>query len=244
MLTQMLDKIRIVLCQPTHPGNIGAVARAMKNMGLTRLTLVAPENYPHAEATARASGADDVLENAVITQTFDEAIQDCQWVFGTSARSREFPWPQLTPKEAANKAIFLTLENEVAFVFGQERAGLTNEQLQSCDYHLCIPTNPGYASLNLGAAVQVIVYEIFQAYLAQTETPTPVTEFAQKATKDEITGLLSHFEAVSIQVGFMDPKHPKKLLPRLKRLFTKAHLEQEEVNILRGFLKMVGKRES
>lgn len=238
----MLDHIRIVLCQPTHPGNIGAVARAMKNMGLTRLYLVEPQNYPHIEATSRASGADDILEKAVVCDIFEDAIKDCQWVFGTSARSREFPWPQLSPKAASHKAMDLSLENQIAFVFGQERAGMTNEQLQRCDYHLCIPTSPGYASLNLAAAVQVITYEIFQAFLAIKEEPPLTQPFAPKATQEEIAGLLSHFEAVSIQAGFMDPAHPKKLLPRVKRLFSKAHLEQEEINILRGFLKMVSKK--
>ncbi len=238
----MLNHIRFILCEPTHPGNIGATARAMKNMGLSRLTLVSPENYPHSEATARASGADDILEHAGVVNTFEQAIADCQWVFGTSARSREFPWPQLTPKAAAKLAMDLSKQQQVAFVFGQERAGLTNEQLQRCDYHLCIPTHPGYASLNLGAAVQVIAYEIFQAFLAKNEAPDLQTDFAQKASMEEVKGLLDHFETVAIQVGFMDPRHPKKLLPRLKRLFTKAQLEQEEVNILRGFLKMVSKQ--
>ncbi len=240
----MLNNIRIILCEPTHPGNIGATARAMKNMGLSRLTLVAPANYPHAEATSRASGADDILEQAVVVPTFDEAIKDCRWILGTSARTREFPWPQLTPKVAAEKAIALSATSqEVGFIFGQERAGLTNEQLQRCDYHLFIPTNPGYSSLNLAAAVQVITYEIYQSYLASKDSVLEANseEFSQKATMDEVTGLLEHFERIAVQIGFMDPSHPKKLLPRLKRLFSKAQLETEEINILRGFLKMAGK---
>ncbi|MBS0286188.1 MAG: RNA methyltransferase [Proteobacteria bacterium] len=241
----MLNHIRIILCQPTHPGNIGATARAMKNMGLSRLTLVAPENYPHAEATSRASGADDILANAKVVNTFEEAISDCQWLLGTSARSREFPWPQLTPKEAADKAISLSASGqEVGFIFGQERAGLTNEQLQRCDFHLCIPTHPGYSSLNLAAAVQVITYEIYQSFLANNEMELPVTQFAEKATMEEVTGLLAHFETTAIQVGFMDPHHRKKLMPRLKRLFSKAQLEQDEINILRGFLKQVTRIQS
>lgn len=241
----MLKNIRIILCQPTHPGNIGATARAMKNMGLSRLTLVAPENYPHADATSRASGADDILAQAKVVNTFEEAISDCQWILGTSARSREFPWPQLTPKEAAHKAMMLSSqEHEVAFIFGQERAGLTNEQLQRCDYHLCIPTNPEYSSLNLAAAVQVITYEIYQSFLASQKRHLSIVEFGEKATMEEVTGLLAHFEKTAIQVGFMNPDHRKKLLPRLKRLFSKAQLEKDEVNILRGFLKQVSRVES
>jgi TrmH family RNA methyltransferase len=238
----MLKHIRIILCQPSHPGNIGAAARAMKNMGLQRLTLVEPEVFPHADATTRASGADDVLANAQVVASFEEAIADCQWLFGTSARMREFPWPQLHPAQGAQKILSLaTLGQEVAIVFGTERSGLSNEQLQRCDYHLTIPTSPSFSSLNLAAAVQVIAYEIYQAWLgvnAQPKSP-PADQFIDKATMDEVTGLLNHFEQTSIKIGFMDPAHPKKLIPRLKRLFSKAQLEKEEVNILRGFLKMV-----
>jgi tRNA (cytidine32/uridine32-2'-O)-methyltransferase len=239
---RMLKHIRIILCQPSHPGNIGATARAMKNMGLRRLTLVAPEVFPLADATMRASGADDVLAQAQVVPSFEEAIADCQWLFGTSARMREFPWPQLHPAQGAQKILSLaTLGQEVAIVFGTERSGLSNEQLQRCDYHMTIPTCPSYSSLNLAAAVQVIAYEIYQAWLGANEQPEPplADQFIDKATMDEVTGLLNHFEQTSIKIGFMDPAHPKKLLPRLKRLFSKAQLEKEEVNILRGFLKMV-----
>ncbi len=237
----MLNRIRVILCNTTHPGNIGATARAMKNMGLTRLTLINPENYPHSDATSRASGADDILEKAVVVNTFEEAIRDCQWLFGTSARNREFPWPQLTPAMAASKVMTLAGKGaEIAIVFGTESSGLTNEQLQRCDFHISIPTDQEYASLNLAAAVQVISYEIYQSYLATIERPieTKPLQF-EKATMEEVTGLLEHFEQTAIQIGFLDPKNPKKLMPRVKRLFSKAQLEKEEVNILRGFLKMV-----
>lgn len=238
----MLDKIRIILCQPSHPGNIGACARAMKNMGLTQLTLVRPEIFPHASATERASGADDVLVNAKVVQTLEEGIANCQWLFGTSARSREFPWPQMTPKQAAEKIIsFTENQQEIGILFGTERSGLTNAQLQRCDFHLTIPTNPAYSSLNLSQAVQVVCYEIYQSWLTKNmqEASHPTEMLFEKATKEEIAGLLEHFEQTAVRIGFMDPRHPKKLLPRLKRLFSKAQLEKEEINILRGFLKLV-----
>jgi TrmH family RNA methyltransferase len=239
----MLHNIRIILCQPSHPGNIGATARAMKNMGLSRLTLVAPQLFPHVEAIQRASGADDILTNAKVVQTFEEAIADCQWLFGTSARSREFPWPQLTPFDGAQKVLsFAAIKQEVAIVFGTECSGLTNEQLQRCDYHLTIPTHPSYSSLNLGQAVQILSYEIYQHFLSfQEGVPLLPNEIIDKASVSEVTGLLHHFEETAIKIGFMHPNHPKKLIPRLKRLFSKAQLEKEEVNILRGFLKLVGK---
>lgn len=244
----MLNHIRIILCQPSHPGNIGATARAMKNMGLCRLTLVAPELFPHVEAIKRASGADDILAHANVVQTFEEAISDCQWLFGTSARSREFPWPQLTPYEGAQKILSYTaVKQEVGIVFGTERSGLTNEQLQRCDYHLTIPTHPDYSSLNLAQAVQILSYEIYQRFLSLSEGTVTLQEAddaINKATMDEVSGLLQHFEEMAIKIGFMHPNHPKKLIPRLKRLFSKAQLEKEEVNILRGFLKLVGKEQT
>lgn len=241
----MLDKIRIILCQPSHPGNIGACARAMKNMGLAQLTLVQPETFPHASATERASGADDVLANAKVVQTLEEGIANCHWLFGTSARSREFPWPQMTPKQAAEKIVsFTEKQQEIGILFGTERSGLTNAQLQRCDFHLTIPTHPSYSSLNLSQAVQVVSYEIYQYWLTEkNQRSDNASELLfEKATKEEIAGLLEHFEETAVKIGFMDPRHPKKLLPRLKRLFSKAQLEKEEINILRGFLKLVQQR--
>ncbi|MBN9287146.1 MAG: RNA methyltransferase [Gammaproteobacteria bacterium] len=237
----MLDNIRIILCQPSHPGNIGACARAMKNMGLNRLTLIRPEIFPHASATERASGADDVLANAKVVETLEEGIANCHWVFGTSARSREFPWPQMTSREAAEKVVSFAQEHqEIGILFGTERSGLTNAELQRCDFHLTIPTHPSYSSLNLSQAVQVVAYEIYQHWLTKKpiDSAQPVETHFEKATKEEIAGLLKHFEETAIKIGFMDPDHPKKLLPRLKRLFSKAQLEKEEINILRGFLKL------
>lgn len=235
----MLEKIKIVLCQTSHPGNIGASARAMKNMGLYNLVLVSPENYPNAQATERASGADDILAKARVAPSLEEAVADCQWVYGTSARSRSFPWPQLTPVEGATQLLRQAAASEsVAIVFGTERSGLSNEELQQCDYHLTIPTNPEYSSLNLSQAVQVIAYEIYKQATGKVETHIKeAPSFTDKASHGEIMDLIAHFEETAVLLGFMDPKHPKKLMPRLKRLFAKAQLEKDEINILRGFLK-------
>jgi len=231
----MLNSIQIVLVEPSHPGNIGAVARAMKNMGLCRLTLVLPEKFPHPEATARASGADDILRHAKVVSSLQEAIGACHWVYGTSARTREFPWPQLTPDVAAKAILEKSNQQEIAIVFGPERAGLTNEALQACDFHIAILTNPEYSSLNLAQAVQVIAYELFK----QAQGEIVPQEAEDKATSEEVAGLLAHFEQAALALNFMDGNHPKKLMPKLRRLFAKAQLEKDEINILRGFLKQV-----
>lgn len=239
----MDQPISIVLCQTSHPGNIGASARAMKNMGLQQLVLVEPAMFPSALATERASGADDILSKAKVYPTLEAGIADCQWLFGTSARSRAFPWPQLTPFEAAAKIMALTAKQQsVGILFGPEQSGLSNDQLQHCDFHIAIPANPEYSSLNLGSAVQIISYEIYQAWLklkTAAEKSVAMAPLSEKATQQELSGLLEHFAKVAIDIGFLDPKHPKKLLPRLRRLFVKAQLETEEVNLLRGFLKLV-----
>jgi tRNA (cytidine32/uridine32-2'-O)-methyltransferase len=238
----MLKNIQIILCEPSHPGNIGATARAMKNMGLSALTLVSPERYPDAEATSRASGADNILEHATVVTDLPAGIATCQWLFGTSARTREFPWPQMTPRQAASKIIELAQGNQkIGILFGPERAGLSNEALQHCDYHIAIPTHPDYPSLNLSQAVQILCYEIYcYAIELQTSLPLPTNNHNfDKATQEEMGGLLAHFEETAVKLGFMDPEHPKKLLPRLRRLFSKSQLEKDEVNILRGFLKQV-----
>jgi TrmH family RNA methyltransferase len=214
----------------------------MKNMGLDRLVLIEPRVFPSPVAVERASGADDVLNKAKVCASLEEGVADCQWLFATSARSRSFPWPQLTPFDAAQKILELTANGQsVGVLFGCEQAGLSNAQLQQCDFHIAIPSNPEYSSLNLGCAVQIICYEIYQAFLKSAEKQAPVTAFGSKANHDEIAGLLDHFERTAVEIGFLDPAHPKKLLPRLKRLFAKAQLEKEEVNLLRGFLKLVRK---
>jgi tRNA (cytidine32/uridine32-2'-O)-methyltransferase len=215
----------------------------MKNMGLEKLVLVEPLNFPNVQAIERASGADDVLTNAKVCSSLEEGVANCQWLFGTSARSRAFPWPQLTPKEAAQKILELRAKGEsVGVMFGNEQSGLSNDQLQHCDFHIAIPSNPEFSSLNLSQAVQIISYEIYQAILNQMEVKVAfATDFGNKATQEEVSGLLEHFEQTAVEISFLDPQHPKKLLPRLKRLFVKAQLEKEEVNLLRGFLKLVRK---
>lgn len=232
--------IKIVLCETSHPGNIGATARAMKNMGLNQLVLVAPRQFPDKEAFDRASGADDVLHAATIAPTLEEALKDTHWVFGTSARKREFPWPLLYVREAAEKIRDIPNSESVAIVFGTERSGLSNEQLQLCDFHITIPADERYASLNLAQAVQVITYELYASQVLQPLN----TEFAQKASRNEIEGLIGHFDEAARQIGFFNPKNPKKFYPRLRRMIAKAQLEQDEVNILRGFLKLVIEQQS
>lgn len=234
----MLDRLSIILCEPSHPGNIGSVARAMKNMGLSRLHLVSPLLFPHPKANELASGADDILGNARVFETLEEAVADCHWLYGTSARQRLCPWPLVTVKEAVPAILqALNQEHQVGILFGPERTGLSNEALQRCDFHLTIPTHPIYPSLNLAQAVQIVSYEIYQATLTPDNLALPL--FGEKATAREIEGLVEHCKEAALSLGFMDPDHPKKLMPRFQRLLARAQLEKEEINILRGFLKLV-----
>lgn len=232
------NDIEIILCETSHPGNIGATARAMKNMALNRLVLVSPKQFPHSEAFDRASGADDILQQAKIVKTLKEALSESQWVYGASARGRALMWPVVSPKEMAEK-VCIQHENpqKIAIVFGNEQSGLSNEDLQLCDYHVVIPANPLYSSLNLAQAVQVITYEIYQASLKEKESV--LLQQAPKATKENIAQLLSHFAQVAEKIDFMDPKNPKKLIPKMQKLLNKAQLEEEEVNILRGFFRHI-----
>lgn len=234
----MLDSISIILCETSHPGNIGSVARAMKNMGLSDLRLVAPLQFPHPKAVELASGADDLLASAQVFETLEEALADRQWLYGTSARQRVHPWPQVTVKEALPgmmKAI--STAQTVGILFGPERTGLSNEALQRCDFHLTIPSNPLYSSLNLAQAVQIVSYEIYQT-TEEAQLIKPIN-LGEKATASEIAGLVEHCKNAAQSLGFMDPTHPKKLMPRLQRLIAKSQLEKEEINILRGFLRLI-----
>jgi tRNA (cytidine32/uridine32-2'-O)-methyltransferase len=241
----MFKNIRIVLVATTHPGNIGATARAMKNMLLQRLYLVQPKIFPHVEATARAAGADNLLAQAIVVENLDEALRDCHLVIGTSARTRDLPLTLLDPRQAAEKVVAM-LEtqpsqkpNEIAIVFGRESSGLSNEELQLCHYHLHIPTNPEFSSLNIAAAVQIVAYEIMQTYRAKVDAATTCSNielYDALATNEEMRLFYEHFAQVLIAIGYLDPKHPKKLMPRLRRLFNRIHLEHLEVNMLRGVL--------
>jgi len=228
--------IRIVLVGTTHPGNIGAVARAMKNMGLSDLALVDPRHFPHEEATSRASGAHDLLESALHVETLPEAIADCVYVAGASARSRSIDWPCLDCKDAAARLLDESANGKVAAVFGPEKTGLSNSDLDHCDTLLTIPTDPDFSSLNLAMAVQVLTYEI---RAAQAEKPPVYESDAPLATSEELERFYTHLERTLTDLQFLDPDNPRYLMRRLRRLLIRARPDQNEVNILRGILTSV-----
>ena len=232
------DNIRIVLVNTTHPGNIGGAARAMKNMGLRRLALVAPRKFPHEEADWRAAGAGDVLQSAVLFETLEEAIADCQLVVGTSARGRRIPWPVLDPRHCATRVLGAARDNEqVALVFGREDRGLTNEELQSCHLHLHVPSHEDYPSLNLAMAVQVVAYELRMQALEGVLPADPCHEWdAPFSTVENMERFYRHLEETLVQIGFLDPAAPRQLMARLRRLYGRVRLDEMELNILRGIL--------
>lgn len=239
---QCLDNIRIVLVGTSHPGNIGAAARAMKTMGLSDLRLVSPLRYPCAEETARASGADDLLARAQVHDDLASALADCVHVIGTTARSRTLPLPTLVPREAGMQLVSRAAAGPVALLFGREHSGLTNEEVDHCQALVTIPANPEYSSLNLAAAVQVLCYEIRVAALAGGSEGTgalPETDDAP-ATFAELEGMYAHMQQTLMGIGFLDPANPRHLMRRLRRLFGRAGLTRNEVNILRGILTQVG----
>jgi tRNA (cytidine32/uridine32-2'-O)-methyltransferase len=234
----MLNNIRIVLIETSHPGNIGSAARAMKTMGLKNLYLVAPKHFPHPKADEMASSAVDILAKAVVVKTLAEAVADCHLVIGTSTRSRAIPWPLLSPRELAEKVRTEAESVKTAILFGREQSGLTNEELHSCHFHVQIPANPEYSSLNLAAAVQIIAYELRLASL----TATPVQWDYQLATADDLEGFYDHLENVLIKLDFLNPKAPRQLMTRLRRLVGRARPDMMEINILRGILSAVEKK--
>lgn len=234
----LLTAIRIVLVNTTHPGNIGAVARAMKNMGLSQLCLVNPKLFPHAEATARASGADDLLKHATVVNDLDAAIKDCDLVIGSSVRMRGIPWPVFDVREAAAKIIQEAPTAKIAILFGQEKSGLTNEELQRCHFVINIPSNPDYSSLNLAAAAQIVAYEIWMAQSTQPQY-VALEKKVELATADETQKFYAHLEQTLMEINFLDPHYPKQLMRRLTRLFNRLRMEKREVNILRGILTAV-----
>lgn len=236
-----LKNIRIVLVHPSHAGNIGAVARAMKNMGLADLHLVSPRNFPDDQAIARSAGAEDILEKAIVVEKLDDAIADCVLVLGTSTRSRRLSWPALNPKDCASKVIDKSSDGKIAIVFGNERTGLSNEQLDKCQFLVIIPTDPEFSSLNLAAAVQIIAYELRQKCSNLEQIASHGDQDDCLASQSEVQGFFKHLEHVLIAIDFLDPAHPKKLMRRLYRLFHKAQLAGNEVNILRGFLTSIEK---
>lgn len=232
--------IRIVLVGTTHPGNIGAVARAMKNMGILDLALVSPAHFPHNEATARASGAVDVLKNAAVTDSLAEALKDCVYVAGASARSRSINWPTLEPRECAAKLLEKSQAGPVAAVFGPEKYGLTNEHLDLCDALLTIPTNPEFSSLNLGMAVQVLTYELRAA--GTDRSPSTYESDAPLPTSGDMEYFYTHLEDVLTDLEFLNPDNPRHLMRRLRRFFIRARPDQNELNILRGILTAVERK--
>lgn len=223
--------------ETSHPGNIGAAARAMKNMGLTRLSLVNPKQFPDHEATARASGADHILADAKVYASLPEALEGCGLVVATTARMRSLSWPIMKPREMATKAVELTRTNEVAIVFGRERTGLTNEELDHCQAAVMIPTDPDFSSLNVAAAVQILAYEIRQAILDSTKSEAgDKEEQLELASSDQLEGLYGHLEQTMIDLTFYDPEKPKFLMRRFRRLFNRVGMEKTEVQVMRGLL--------
>ena len=232
----LLKNIRIVMVNTSHPGNIGAAARAMKNMGLEKLYLVEPKDYPSLEAIHRSVGAVDILDDAIVVKDLDEAISDCVWVAGTSARFRTIEWPILEPKECIDKALENIEQGEIAIVFGNETSGLTNEQMERCNALLHIPTNPEFSSLNIAAAIQVVCYEFRQA-LVKVRVTTPKGSkhrYDTMANAAQLEGMYGHIRDALDQLGFFGTKNPDVMMRRLKGLFSRAETTQREVSIIRG----------
>jgi len=230
----MLNQIRMVLVNTSHPGNIGSAARAMKTMGLSTLYLVAPHEFPHPKALELAVSASDILDRAVVVDTLDEAIKDCHLVIGTSARSRTVPWPLVTPREMALRVKQEAPDHQIAILFGREHSGLTNEELQCCHAHVQIPTNPEYSSLNIAAALQVIAYELRVASLVE-DNQKEEWDY-RTATMEEMENYFEHLEKVLVEIDFLKPSAPRKLMLRMRRLYLRTRPDVMEMNMLRGML--------
>lgn len=236
-----LQNIRIVLVNPSHPGNIGAAARAMKTMCLEALYVVSPTDYLSPEAQARAAGAGEVLMRATRCESLGQALTDCRLVIGTSSRTRSIPWPALEPRDCATRLVTQAQLGAVALVFGREKIGLTNTELDLCQYVVSIPANADYGSLNLACAVQVMSYEILRASRAHEDNDVIAWHEANVplARSEDVERFYRHLEGVLIEIGFLDPANPRKLMRRLYRLFNRVGLDENEVNILRGILTAV-----
>lgn len=243
-LVEPLNRIRVVLVGTQHPGNIGSTARAMLTMGLADLALVQPQRFPHPQARMTAAHALEVVERARVVETLAEAITDCSWVVGSSARPRHLGDAPLLPWEAASRAVQTAASASVALVFGCERTGLTNEELQLCHAVTQIPTNPGYSSLNLSQAVQVLCYELRKASLSADARPVASKQdhpWYAPPTNEEMERYYEHLERVLMATGFLDPANPRLLMRRLRQLFNRAAPDRNELNILRGILSSVEK---
>ena len=241
--TDLLANVRIVLVAPTHPGNIGAAARAMRTMGLADLRLVRPGRFPSAEATERAAGAFEVLERARVDDDLSEALADCGWAVAATARPRRLEWVQLDPREAGRELVRRAASGPVAAVFGRESAGLTNDEIDRCQAVLRIPTAPDFRSLNIAAAVQIAAYEVARAAagLAGVADAGEEGAGAQESRPEAVTAadlerLFAHFETALADIGYLDPDRPRLLMRRLRRLLVRADIDRAELNILRGIL--------
>lgn len=244
---QLLSKVHIILSHTSHPGNIGAAARAMKTMGLSQLVLVNPKKFPDPEAHARAAGADDILERAIICSSLDEALAGSIFTLAVSARQRNLGPETCSAREAAPLLLnYVQAEKtaSVALLFGNESAGLSNAEVQRCQRTAFIPANPDYSSLNLGSAVQLLCYELRLAALAE-QPPMHTKALALSsplAKHDDVERFYAHLEKIMVSTQFLDPQQPKRLLPKLRRLFGRSQLERDEINILRGILDAVEKK--
>lgn len=245
--TSVFSSLRFILVGTSHPGNVGAAARAIKTMGFSRLVLVHPrfkDVLTQEEAIAFASGAQDILENALIVDTLEEALQDCHFAAALSARLREFSPPVCTPRQFADN-IMTDEHANCALVFGSERYGLSNKDVEQCHALINIPANPDYSSLNLAQAIQILAYECRMTILEKENLPTRdehIGFHGEPASVDQINGMFTHLESALANIGFLNPDNPKKLMPRLRRLFSRSGLETEEVNILRGIARQIEKQ--
>lgn len=237
----LLNSVKVVLVGTTHPGNIGATARAMKNMGILDLALVEPKEFPSDVATFRSKAAKDILEKASVHRSLAEAISECELVVGTSARGRTVPWPVLNPREAANEMHKSSRNGKVAIVFGREDRGLTNEELGLCNFHVHIPSDPEYSSLNLSQAVQILAYEIRLSYLQDQNVNKDYWD-VELANNEQTERLINHMDELMQEVDFYDVENPRKLLVRVRRFFKRSKIDVMEANIFRGLFATIQKK--
>jgi len=237
----LLNSVKVVLVGTTHPGNIGATARAMKNMGILDLALVEPKEFPSDVATFRSKAAKDILEKASVHTSLEEAISECELVVGTSARGRTVPWPVLNPREAAEEMHKSSLNGKVAIVFGREDRGLTNEELGLCNFHVHIPSDPEYSSLNLSQAVQILAYEIRLSYLQDRHINKEYWD-VELANNEQTERLINHMDELMQEVDFYDVENPRKLLVRVRRFFKRSKIDVMEANIFRGLFATIQKK--
>ena len=237
----LLNSVKVVLVGTTHPGNIGATARAMKNMGILDLALVEPKEFPSDVATFRSKAAKDILEKASVHRSLAEAVSECELVVGTSARERTVPWPVLNPREAAEEMHKSSRNGKVAIVFGREDRGLTNEELGLCNFHVHIPSDPEYSSLNLSQAVQILAYEIRLSYLKDQHVNKDYWD-VELANNEQTERLINHMDELMQEVDFYDVENPRKLLVRVRRFFKRSKIDVMEVNIFRGLFATIQKK--